>query len=123
MPRSIHFVCASALFLACAAPAFAQERESRVVSYADLNLNHPAGADRMINRIERASDDVCGERTGPAPVVVRQNIRECTYETADNAVADLDHPIVTSRYLYGTSPEVIIEDPDDYYDPDIKGSK
>lgn len=124
MPRFIRRACASALFLAAgAAPAIAQERESRVVSYADLNLNSPVGADHMIRRIERASDVVCGERDGPVPVVVSQNIQECTYETADNAVADLDHPVVTSRYLYGTSPEVIIEDPDDHYDPALKGSK
>lgn len=112
-----HILAASALTLAVATPVFAQELHSQVVTFGDLNLKRDHDADRLIDRIENAADNVCGETNGPAPLTEVQSVRGCTYVAERNAVSDVAHPNVTSRY-YGVEPQVIIEgsyDPDPYY--------
>ena len=74
MPRTLHFVCASALMFTgrAAAPAMAQqEPESQVVYFGELDLWSEEGADALVRRIQNAADNVCGDSPGPAPVVVQ----------------------------------------------------
>ncbi len=114
MQRSMTFVCASALMLAFAAPSFAQSSQNRVVEYGDVDAYSQRGAETILNRVEHASEQICGDRPGPMPIPERQGVAACTYETMDIAVADINNPAVTARY-YGYDPQVIVEDPDDAY--------
>lgn len=119
MPRSLHFAIASAAVLALAAPAFAQDEttrpQERVVTYGELNLNSSAGADTLVRRIEQASDQVCGRHDGRTNARQRIISQRCAVETAENGVADVDHPVVTARYYgsgYGYAEEAAVS-----YDP------
>lgn len=110
--------CITALFAAAATPALAQHQtESRVVSYADLDLYDPADADTMITRIRRAADAVCGERSSREPIAIQTDNANCSFETVEWAIDDFGHPMVRGRY-YGYTPEVVVEgswDGDDGY--------
>lgn len=119
MPRSLYLVVASAAVLALAAPAFAQDEttrpQERVVTYGELNLNSAAGADVLVRRIEQASAQVCGQHDGRTNTRQSMINRACEVETAENGVADVNHPVVTARY-YGSGYGVV-EEGDAYYDP------
>jgi len=120
MSRTLKLVCASALILGFTAPAFAQRANERVVEYGDVDAYTARGADDVLNRVEHAAEQICGDRPGPMPIPERQGVEACTYETMDIAVADIDHPGVTARY-HGYDPQVVIE-PEGSIDPYIKGS-
>jgi UrcA family protein len=117
MPRSVSLLCAAALALAVATPVLAQEYESEVVRFGDLDLDDPEGADALIQRIENASERVCGFRSGVQPLTQHVYTRDCTLETMEFAVRDVGHPMVLAQY-YGVHPRVIIEEgsADPYYD-------
>lgn len=121
MSRLFTAACAAALVFAAAAPAFAQWRlESRLVTFGDLNLNSPEGADVLIRRIQMAADVVCGDRPGPEGIAERYSVRGCEIETTEYAIHNVGHPMVIGRY-YGYTPEVVVEDTwdsdrDPYYD-------
>lgn len=121
MSRLFTAACAAALVFAAAAPAFAQWRlESRLVTFGDLNLNSPEGADVLIRRIQMAADVVCGDRPGPEGIAERYSVRGCEIETTEYAIHNVGHPMVIGRY-YGYTPEVVVEgswdsDRDPYYD-------
>jgi UrcA family protein len=111
--------CLSAIALCAAAPAFAQQStdqvNSRVVGYGDLNLDSNRGADTVIRRVESATNYVCGDRTGPRSMQETSSVHACQSQTADNAIADIDHPNVNSRY-YGYTPQVDIGPDESYND-------
>jgi UrcA family protein len=100
------FLLCSAL-AALALPAAAEARAANsdaelpkvVVSYADLDLNRPAGADVMIARVRRAAQSVCSDDLFAGHTQVRQ-IRKCVRSAMSGAFAQLDAPLVTSRYLH-----------------------
>ena len=117
MPRSFSLLCAAAaLAFAAVTPVLAQEYEQEVVRFGDLDLNSRAGANALIQRIENASERVCGFRTGAQPLTQHQYTRACTQETMEYAVRDVGHPVVLAEY-YGVHPRVIIVegDADPYY--------
>lgn len=112
MPRSLKFAFAAALAVAAAAPAFAREEvNAQVVRYGDLNLKFAGDADTLINRIDNASENVCGDRSGPMPLTERSDVNMCAHESAQVAVAEVGHPVVSGRY-YGYTPEVVVDDGD-----------
>jgi len=122
MPRILtSAACLSALLFTAAMPAMAQTQyESRVVTYADLDLYAPEGADALIRRIQQAADVVCGDRSGPRNITETNSVRSCEIETTEYAINDVGHPMVMGRY-YGYTPEVVIEgswdpDADPYYE-------
>lgn len=69
-----------------------------IVSYADLDLNRPAGADVMIARVRRAAQSVCRDDLFRGHTRVRQ-IRQCVRSAMTGALAQVDAPLVTTRYL------------------------
>ena len=112
MPRMNTACIVSAIVMLGAAPAFAQE--SRTVRYGELNLNANTGADTLIRRVEQAADVVCGDRPGMKNLSENADISGCERTVTQNAISDIGHPVVTSRY-YGRTPNVTIEgswDPD-----------
>ncbi|MGE0596017.1 MAG: UrcA family protein [Hyphomonadaceae bacterium] len=112
MSRSLVLSVASALALTALAPAaFADPQAPRqqIVEQHNLDTYSPEGADALINRLENAAANVCGDRPGPEPVVQDHVTRVCTYETTANAVAQADSPLVVSRY-YGYDPTITVDD-------------
>jgi UrcA family protein len=84
-----------------ATPAAAQsvETESVRVSYADINLESDAGAERFLRRLERAANQVCGAGIGRRMTLQEhREIRKCRSGALEQAVADLGHYNVTSRF-------------------------
>jgi UrcA family protein len=110
MQRPLMFAIASALVLGFAvAPASAArfERTAERVSYADLNLENRAGAEAMIGRIQRAAENVCGDRRGAMPLAFRVRLDRCVEDETRDALADLGHSGVSALY-YGRHPEIIV---------------
>jgi UrcA family protein len=83
--------------------AFAQTRDelkirSVQVHYGDLDLSRVDGAARMLHRIERAASRACGGRPDGRD---RQDLgfyRMCVSAAADEAVANLNAPLVTALH-------------------------
>lgn len=117
MTRLKTALCIAALLAGGASPAFAQDADTRVVRYADLDLNRAAGADALIGRISRAARSVCGDHTGRQPLQEMRPINTCRAVAMEDAIEDVNNPVVTARY-YGSG-YVIIEPEGDaaYYDP------
>lgn len=93
-------VTAASFAFFAAAPAAAKSTEfyAARIHYGDLNLNNDTGADAMINRIRRTGRDVCGYYSRAAATLSRQQLRACSAEFEERAVAQLNHPIVTARF-------------------------
>jgi len=103
-------VCLAAI-AAVAAPAFAQSRSevrSEVVYYADLDTYSDAGADALIDRIEAAAANVCGDRSGPMSINEDDFIDTCSQVATEDAVRDVGNSIVTARF-YGVTPQIEID--------------
>jgi UrcA family protein len=116
MSRCVHAALASALLLAAAAPAMAQNYQSQVVTYGELDLNSRNGAETLIRRIEQASDNVCGNRTGPRSVRENSTVNACARETTEIGVEDVAHPNVTRSYYERQGTGYIEGSYDPYYD-------
>jgi UrcA family protein len=115
MSRSLYAICIAALLGAAATvPATAQNYESRVVTYGELDLNSSAGADTLIRRIDNAAETVCGDRSRNSARLATSE-RQCEAETEEYALADVNHPLVTARY-YGSG-YAVVEEGSAYYDP------
>lgn len=113
------YLAFAALFVtATALPVAAQEvaPRQRVVEYGDLNLNSPHGAHTMVRRIENASRQVCGDRPGTRSLTESGSVNACRVDSTENAVSDLDHPMVTAQYYGDRSGSVVIEDDQTVYD-------
>ena len=119
MSRTLPVAFASAIAIALATPAFAQNEttrtQERVVTYGDLNLNSAAGADALVRRIDNAAEQVCGSNDGRTTTRQATINRNCAAEAAENGVYDTGHPVVIARYE--GSGYAIIEEGSAYYDP------
>lgn len=87
--------------VASAAPA-AMETQSREVYFADLNLNHSAGARRLYLRIKVAARGMCGESNWLVPARVDES-RRCVADAIARAVKDVDSPLLTRHHVETTS--------------------
>jgi UrcA family protein len=118
MLRAVSVVFVSAAIFAAAAPALAQSYpESRVVTYAELDLNSAAGADTLIRRINNASEDVCARHDGRRPLRQAGSDRACEYETTEVAILEVNHPNVSARYFGSGYIEAGAESYDPRLDP------
>ena len=68
--------------------------EARVVRYADLNLNHPAGVQALYSRIRGAARSVCIAAIGRDPLYGSMR-RECARESLAEAVKTVDNHALT----------------------------
>lgn len=102
MKRSLIFAIAScgAFGLLALAPASAAtiERASQRVSYADLNLDHQAGAEVMLHRIRNAADWVCGDRIGRMSLREHLALRACVRAAMNKGVSDVGRPVLTTLF-------------------------
>jgi UrcA family protein len=79
---------AGTMLAGAAGPAFAAPpaAQTRIVSYADLNLSTAAGRDRLERRIGAAVDAVCG-RAAPTDLNGLAQVQLCRSETLADASA------------------------------------
>lgn len=83
-------------------PASATERtdpgQSLDVTYSDLNLANPAGADAMLKRIRHAAAKVCGGAPSAGSLLELRQYRACVRTAVEEAVRRLDAPLVTALH-------------------------
>lgn len=94
------FIASIAAATALSGVAFA-EPASRTVSYADLDLARPAGAEIFLRRLEAAASSVCGGKPSSLDLSGSIAHRACVRTTIDKAVDELDAPMVTAIHLNG----------------------
>ena len=103
--RSIRFHIALAA-IACGAalttPAMADQSNgeplTKVVSYADLNLNGEAGARTLHGRLRMAAAQVCAPFRGTT-LREKAKYRECVGPALASSVAKVDEPMLTAYHL------------------------
>jgi UrcA family protein len=71
---------------------------TKVVSYADLNLNGEPGAQTLYGRLRMAATQVCTPFRGNS-LRERTNWSECFNLTLARSVADVDAPMLTAYHL------------------------
>lgn len=93
--------------IACGAalttPAMANQSEplTKVVSYADLNVNAEAGARTLYSRLRMAARQVCAPLRGTT-LMEQTRYRECFGPALARSVAEVDEPTLTAYYLSQT---------------------
>ncbi len=71
------------------------------VKYADLNVNTPAGAAALYQRIRFAADQVCA-LPNARNLAVLAKVQACTDHAVANAVATVNNPSLTDLYEVNT---------------------
>jgi UrcA family protein len=99
--RTTFFAAALALAaLPMIAQALADDRSSSGLSldvtYSDLNLENPAGAQVMFRRIKQAASKVCGGMPSQRMAMEMRNYRICVRMAVEDAVRQLNAPLVTA---------------------------
>jgi len=103
MHRPILSALAAVLAIAAiASPAAAETwgpaTDTQRVSYADINLDTPRGAQEMLARIEVAARNVCDVRNAPRPLYERLIADRCVRSTVSSTVATMHNPMLTASY-------------------------
>jgi UrcA family protein len=105
--KSRIWITAAALALTgawqCAAAAEAQVSQT-IVHFGDLNVDHPAGAAVLYQRIRHAAEGVCGERRDPGTQMISSQWRSCVAQAMDSAVVSLDRPALTAYHRIQAAP-------------------
>lgn len=87
MQRILPSVIATAAALALSAPSWAKvEQVSVRVSYADLDIGHPAGRQVLERRINRAANAICRD---PSPFTPMRMVQACRTEALASATPQL----------------------------------
>ena len=76
--------------------------KSQAVSFADLDLSKPAGAQTLYKRIKAAARHVCGPADRYTFVVSPQSFRKCYDKAIADAVAQVDRPSLTALHRQET---------------------
>jgi UrcA family protein len=79
----------------------AAERRQVAVSYADLDLSKPAGAQTLYKRIKGAASRVC--RPTGLYVMASRSHRKCIETAVADAVAQVDRPSLTALHREQTA--------------------
>jgi UrcA family protein len=79
---------------------------SRQVNYSDLNLDQPAGAAVLYNRLSSAAHVVCKPFEGKALVNFKRH-RTCVAKAISTAVRDVNAPTLTNLYRAKTGEQGI----------------
>jgi UrcA family protein len=80
---------------AVAAPATVTHEAT--VNYADLNLESPAGIDKLYARLRTAARQVCGSAER-SDLAASMYVAECRAKAVAQAVAKIDNPALTARH-------------------------
>lgn len=92
-----------AAFAVCSSlVAYSASAEPKVktlaVSYADLDLSKPAGAQTLYKRIKAAARNVCGPADRYTYATPSQGFRQCFDKAIADAVAQVDRPSLTALH-------------------------
>ena len=93
--------CGIALTTTATADQRNGEPLTKVVSYADLNLNSEPGARTLYGRLRMAATHVCAPFRGNS-LRESTNWRECFNSALARSVAEVDQPILTAYHLSRT---------------------
>lgn len=93
-------MCVPAFALA-GTPKLAPEEVQMSVSYADLDLGHPAGIERLYQRMRSAATRACGAATmrEAGSLKALRARQECYKELVDEAVLIVDNAALTKRHF------------------------
>ncbi len=91
------FACAVGPGPAVAAQA-SYETHSVKVSFADLNLNAPAGATALYRRIQRAAREVCSQHDGGHGLERYPDWKRCCDGAVSDAVGKVNSPLLTALH-------------------------
>lgn len=69
----------------------------QTVSYADLDLSHKAGAERLYTRIKSAAREVC-EPQQTRVLTAGPQYQRCVNEAIGRAIADVNAPVLAAIY-------------------------
>jgi UrcA family protein len=98
-------LAAIACGIALTTPATADQRDgeplTKVVNYADLNLNAEPGARTLYGRLRMAAAQVCAPFRGDT-LREKTNWRECFDPALTRSVAEIDAPVLTAYHLRQT---------------------
>ena len=102
MSRTLQALCvATCAFAMLVAPASAaptaRDRTAVAVRYGDLNLDSEMGAKVLLRRLDQAARDVCGG-DAYARGLVRHAWRDCRTDAMTKAIAQVNHPTVTTMF-------------------------
>jgi UrcA family protein len=99
--RLTHAGIAAFAFCSCLVgySASAEQRvKTQAVSFADLDLSKPAGAQTLYKRIKAAARQVCGPADQYTFVVSSKTFRACYDKAVADAVAQVDRPSLTALH-------------------------
>jgi UrcA family protein len=108
--RHGYLAISTALLLSCvcgAAPATADEQlRSETVSFRDLNVTSPDGAQALFNRIHAAAKRVCSE----SDPILQIAANACARKSEADAVKKANLPQLTAYYnsKHGNQPQALI---------------
>jgi UrcA family protein len=92
----------AALALSTCLVAYSASAESKAkaqtVSFADLDLSKPAGAQTLYKRIKAAARHVCGPVDNYTFVTPANAFRQCYAKAIADAVAQIDRPSLTALH-------------------------
>ena len=72
--------------------------KSELVRYDDIRLISTVGAAVLYGRLRSAADRTCGGPADNLPLAQKQRYKVCVDEALANAVADVNHPVLTKFY-------------------------
>jgi UrcA family protein len=103
-------VCGLLPALALASPFPNDDVRTARVRFGDLDLNSPAGAERLYRRLSIASRDVCGDSSEIIALEELADIRACRNEALEDAVARVDRPLLTAAYEHHHPGQVLVSE-------------
>ncbi len=72
-------------------PHIGRTDRSVTVTWADLNLGHPAGLDQLYLRLTQATKAVCSPRADIRDTAMHRDHKACLETAMDNAVSNVGH--------------------------------
>jgi UrcA family protein len=101
MTRTIIAAAAVIAMFSATGPVFAGETgwaPRAVVSYKDLDVSHPAGAQALLDRIEWAAEGVCGGKPDMLNLDLRALYNRCYARAVNTAVSQVNQPLLAELY-------------------------
>ena len=102
MRSKIRMLLLSTLAVTATSVAMAQDSrvmvKSELVRYDDIRLISTVGAAVLYGRLRSAADRTCGGPADSLPLAQKQRYKACMDEALANAVADVNHPVLTKFY-------------------------
>ena len=93
--------CVLASLLAAPSPVRADsvaETSTKIVHFADLNINNRQGVEVLYGRIQGAARDVCGPAESAGSRIPSSAWQACMANAVKTAVQRVDRPLLTAYY-------------------------